>query len=57
MHLKKSLTRLQITVFKNCKNGHQCTKSTENKKFVFWINALTPIEKQSNIDWNTPIDL
>ena len=57
MHLKKSLMRLQITVFKNCKNGHQYTKNTENKRFIFWINALTPIEKQYNIDWNTPIDL
>ena len=24
------------------------------KKFIFWINAHTQIEKQSNKDWNTP---
>ena len=38
-------------------NGHQYTKTTEDKKFIFWINAHTPIEKQSNQDWNTPIHL
>ena len=27
------------------------------KKFIFWISAHTPIEKQSNQDWNTPIHL
>ena len=27
------------------------------KKFMFWINAHTPFEKQSNQDWNTPIHL
>ena len=27
------------------------------KKYIFWINSLTPIEKQSNEDWNTPIHL
>ena len=27
------------------------------KKFIFWINAHTPIEKQSNQDWNTSIHL
>ena len=27
------------------------------KKFIFWINAHIPIEKQSNQDWNTPIHL
>ena len=24
------------------------------KKFIFWINALTSTEKESNQDWNTP---
>ena len=38
-------------------NGHQYTKTTEDKKFIFWINAHTPIEKKSNQDWNTPIHL
>ena len=37
--------------------GHQYTKTTKDKKFIFWINAHTPIEKQSNQDWNTPIHL
>ena len=38
-------------------NGHQYRKTTENKKFIFWINAHTPLEKKSNQDWNTPIHL
>ena len=38
-------------------NGHQFTKTTEDKKFIFWINAHAPIEKQSNQDLNTPIHL
>ena len=38
-------------------NGHQYTKTTEDKKFTFWINAHTPIEKKSKQDWNTPIHL
>ena len=29
-------------------NGHQYTKTTEDKKFTFRVNAHTPIEKQSN---------
>ena len=35
-------------------NGHQHTKTIEDKKFIFQINAHTPIVKQSNQDWNTP---
>ena len=27
------------------------------KKFIFWINSHTPMEKQSNQDWKTPIYL
>ena len=27
------------------------------RKFIFWINAHTPIEKQTKQDWNTPIHL
>ena len=38
-------------------NGHQYTRTTEDKKFIIWINAHTPIEKQSNLDWNTSIHL
>ena len=38
-------------------NGHQYINTTEDEKFVFWINAHTPIEKESNQDWNTPIHL
>ena len=29
----------------------------ERDEEVFWINAHPPIEKQSNKDWNTLIDL
>ena len=38
-------------------NGYKYTNTTEDKKFILWINAHTPIEKQSNRDWNTPIHL
>ena len=38
-------------------NGHQYTKATEDKKLMSWINVHTPIEKQSNQNWNTPIHL
>ena len=27
------------------------------RKFIFWISAHTPIEKQTNQGWNTPIHL
>ena len=37
--------------------GHQYTKTTKDKKFIFWINAHTTIEKQPNQNWNTPIHL
>ena len=55
MHFKKSVMRLQITAFKIATNGHQYTKTTEDKKFIFWINAHTPIKEQSNQDWNISI--
>ena len=42
---------------KTVTNRLQYTKTTEDKKFIFWINAHTTIEKQSNQDWNTPIHL
>ena len=38
-------------------NGHQYTKTTEDKKFIFWINAHNPVEKKSDQTWNTPIHL
>ena len=49
MHLKKSVMRIEI--------GHQYINTTEDEKFIFWINAHTPIEKESNQDWNTTIHL
>ena len=57
MNLKKRVMRLQITVFKNCNKGTPVYKNTENEKFMFWINTHTPIEKQSNQDWNSSIYL
>ena len=36
-------------------NGHHYTKTAEDKKFIFWINARTAIEKQSNEDCYTSI--
>ena len=47
--------RLQITAFKNRNKWTPVYK--EDKKFIFCINAHTPIEKQSNQDRNTPIHL
>ena len=38
-------------------NGQQYTKTAKDGKFAFWINARTPIEKQSNQDWNSHIHL
>ena len=40
--------RLQITAFKNCNKWTPIYK--EDKKFIFGMNAHTPIEKQSNQD-------
>ena len=54
---KKSVMRLQITHLKIVSNGHHYTKATEDEKYLFWINAHTPIEKHSNQDWNTTIHL
>ena len=34
---------------------HQYINTTEGEKFIFWINAHAPIEKESNQDWNTTI--
>ena len=53
--LEKSAMRLQITAFKNCNKWTPVY--TEDEKFIFWINAHTPIEKQSIQDWNTPIKI
>ena len=35
----------------------QYTKTAEDKKFIFWINPHTPIEKKPKEYWNTPIHL
>ena len=35
----------------------QYTKAAEDKKFIFWINPHTPIEKKLKEDWDTPIHL
>ena len=54
---KKVLWDYKLEHLKIVTNGHQYTKTTEDKKFIFWINAHTPIEKQSNQDWNASIHL
>ena len=54
---KKVLWDYKLEHLKIVTNGHQYTKTTEDQKFVFWLKARTPIEKQSNQDWNTPIHL
>ena len=38
-------------------NGYHNTKTTEDETFIFLVNAHTPIENQSNQDWNTSIHL
>ena len=50
MHLKKSVTGLQISAFKNCNKLSPVPKANEDQKFKFLINAHTPIEKKSNHD-------
>ena len=54
---KKVLWDYKLQHLKIVTNGHQYTKATEDKKFIFWINAHSPIEKQSNQDWNISIHL
>ena len=55
--LEKKCNETKNYSIANLTNGHQYTKTTKDKKFIFWINAHTPIEKQSNQDWNTSIHL
>ena len=56
MHLKKNI-RLQITIFKNCNKLTLGYNEHWSWKVYISINANTPVEKQSNQDWNTPIHL
>ena len=37
--------------------GTSIQRLLKKKKIIFWINAHTQIEKQSNQDWNTLIHL
>ena len=48
--LEKRVRENKLQHLKIVTNGHQYTKNIEYKKFVFGINAHTPIEKQSNQD-------
>ena len=57
MHLKKSVTDYKLQHFKIVTNRYQYTKTTEDKESIFWIKTHTPIEKQSNQDWNISIYL
>ena len=57
MHWKKMWWDYKLQHLKLVTNGHQYTKITEDKKFIFWINAHSLIEKYSNQDWNTSIHL
>ena len=49
--LEKPTRDYKLQYLKIVTNGHQYTKNTEDEKFIFWINAHTPIDQ----DWNTPI--
>ena len=54
MHSKKDVLELQVRQFKNCnKWAPAYRRLLKMKKFIFWINAQTPI----NQDWNTPTHL
>ena len=55
MHSRKSVMGLQIWAFKNCNKWTLVYK--DYWRWKFWINAHTPIENQSNQDWNTPTHL
>ena len=57
--LEKCVMRLQLTAFKYCNDWTpgQYRKTNEDRKFIIWINAHIPIEKQSNQGWNTSIHL
>ena len=58
MHMKKSVMRLEITEFKNCNKWTPVYKNYWRWKVdVLKKNAPTPIEKESNQDWNTTIHL
>ena len=58
INLKKASWDCKLEHLKLLTNRHQHTKTTKDeKKIIFWINAHTPIENQSNQDWNTPIHL
>ena len=50
MHLKKIVTRNKLQHLKIVTNGRQYANTTEDKRFIFGINAHTLIEKQSNQD-------
>ena len=54
---KKVQWDYKLQYLKIVTNGHQYINTTEFEKFIFWISAHTPIEKGSNQDSNTPIDL
>ena len=45
---KKVQWDYKLQYLKIVTNGHQYIKTTEDKKFSSWINAHSPIEKQSN---------
>ena len=46
MHLKKIEIGQQLRAYKIVTNGHQQTKTTEDEKFTFCINAHTPVMPQ-----------
>ena len=56
MHWKKGIN-YKLQYLKTVTNWHSYTKNAEDGKSIFWINTHTPIGKQSNQDWNTPIHL
>ena len=59
-HLRKPklehFKNLQGKKFKNCKNGYQHTKTTQDEE-VLWVNACPPIENHHYKDLNTIIHL
>ena len=45
MHFKKNAMGYKLEHLKFFTNGQQYTKTTEDEKFIFCINAHTPVEK------------
>ena len=56
--IEKSVMGLKVGALENCnKWTYNIQSLLKMKRFIFWINLHTPIEKQYNEDWKIPIHL